>query len=235
MIRIRIPLEGMPMKRILLLPIVLLLSACNVIPSLAGVKPTPTDCGCSVKGPSVATPTGGLALSGPAAPGENTTATPAGLDAFRDQWKSYSNPTYGFSFDYPAVYESPNFGFCKVRDQKALPQGALYALDLGSRIQITLVKTDQALPAVVDAFRQDPLHQDFQFDAPKDRTVGGAPAVVLPYRSGGTNRYAETALFVKDNILYRIDVGTPSACDVPEINLKELDAYSRVLDSFKFK
>ncbi len=213
-----------------------------MIPTVAaqqnGPKPTSTACGCTVTtGTPKATPTGGLsAPAGPVGLGSNTESTAqANLETYRDQWKKYTNAAHGFSFDFPAVYESDNYNYCAVREDQTQPEGVIGSLSMGSRTRVVLSKTAQTLQEVVDANKNDPANKDFQFDPVKDRTVGGTPAVTLPYRSGGTNRYAEVTFFIKDGVLYQVIEGTPSACDVPGLNLRELDAYSRLLNSFSFK
>lgn len=220
------------------LPIVLLaalLTACAPTAVQNAVQPTvtPTDCGCDVSD-LLATPTGGLAAPGPVGPPAGTDV-PDELAAYIGQWKTYADQEHGFSFEYPAVYESPDFAFCAARANEAPPEGSQFALSLGSRTNLTLREAaDQDLQAVVKAFQDDPAHQGYQYDAPIERTVGGSPALVLPYRSGGTNRYAEAVFFISEGTLYQIDTGTPSACDVAAIDLQELEAYGHMLDTFLF-
>jgi hypothetical protein len=223
------------MKRItgsiVFLLIITLLAGCSVPLAQGGAQPTvtPTDCGCSIE--DILTPTGGIDAPAPAGPAAPTVAP----ETLKDQWKTYTDAAHGFSFEFPAVYESPEFAFCAAREASAPPEDSLFALSLGSRTSLVLVDAaGKDLPAVVDAYRSDPAHQDYQFDAPVERTVGGSPALVLPYRSGGTSRYAEAVFFIHAGTLYRVDTGTPSACDVPALNLKELDAYSRLLYTFQF-
>ncbi len=225
---------------LLVLPL-LLLTACNVIPALPGLSRAPAqltpteDCGCTLKTP-LATPTGGLLPAGPAAPAPQT-PTPASLESFRDQWQSasFQGAGYAFAFDYPAAYTSPDYNFCAVRQPASPAAGVLAAINLGSNTQVSLLKTSQSLEQVAAAFRGDPQNQDLRFEDPQARTVGGVPAVSLPYRSGGANRSAETTFFIKDSILYRIDSSAPSACDIPALNLTEMNAYGHLLESFQFK
>lgn len=220
----------------LLLPLLLVLAGCNVVQPLlqSGPTPTPTECGCSAEGPLKATPTGDLfSPAGPAQPGDGTPA-PA-LETYRDRWDTYASKDFGFSFEYPAAYTSADFGFCAVREDNFPPKGGLFALGLGSRTALSLFPTSGDASAAAEAFRTDPESKEFTFDAPQQRTVGGVPAVVLPYRSGGTGRYGEVVFWVKDGTLYRLDTGVPSACDIPALNLRELDAYSRLLESLQFQ
>jgi hypothetical protein len=232
-----------PKRQPVMLLLLSFLTACSMVPSRTSTtpavnEPIATDCGCSATGPGAATPTGGLAPAGPAAPSDQSSpgpATPASLDSYRDRWTTYTNPTFGFSFEYPAVYDSTDFGFCVARAGIRAPQGADFQLALGSRTTLTLYKTSQSLPEVVTTFQTDPSSKDFQFESPKQSSVGGTPALVVPYHSGGANRYAEAVFFVQDGMLYRVDTGNPSACDVPALNLRELDAYSHMLDTFQFR
>jgi hypothetical protein len=227
-------------RTLLTLFLLFILTSCSMIPTQpqsaksTSSGPTFTPCPCSETG--VPTPTGGIKLAGPSgpspatqAPAAETTVSPGG-----ETWATYANPDYGFSFQYPEVYTGKDYGFCAARASANLPPGAIFQLALGSRTMLTLKKTDQGLEDAVAAFRADPSSKDFTFDEVKQRTVGGETAVVLPYHSGGTNRYAEAVFFVHNGILYRVDTGVPSACDIPSLNLRELDAYSHLLDSFAF-
>lgn len=226
-----------------LLALVAFLSGCAPgLPAplaLFGPKATPTDCGCSVEGTPFATPTGGFsAQAGPAAPGGAAApATPLPLESLRDRWQTYTSDAYHFSFEYPLAYTSPEFAFCDVRAggpaSQGAPQGAEFTLSLGSRTVLSVTKTSGSLDAAAAALKAG--LPDAQFDQPKTLSVGGVPAVTLPYHSGGTNRYGEATLFVKDGLLYRIDEGVPSACDISAIGLRELDAYTRMLESFRFQ
>jgi hypothetical protein len=230
-----------PKRASLVFFLLIFLAACSMLPA-PQIKetptrsgPTPTACVCSE--PGVATPTGGLKAAGPAlSNAEEATPAPAGAGTTQGKgdWVTYANPTYGFSFEYPEAYTSKDYGFCSVRDSSTPPQGAIFTLALGSRTNLTLSQANQTLQEAVAAFKADPSRKDYQFEAPKERSIGGILAIVLSNRSGGTNRFSEAVLFMKNSILYRVDTGTPSACDVPALNLRELDAYSHLLDTFQF-
>ena len=222
-------------RYLLVLILAALVTACTPAAAQNGAEPTvtPTDCGCDVSD-LLATPTGGIAAPGPIGPPAGTDV-PDDLASFIGQWKTYTDVEHGFSFEYPAVYESPDFAFCAARENETPPEGSQFGLSLGSRTNLILLDAaGQDLQALAEAYRSDPAHQDYQFDAPIERTVGGSPALVLPYRSAGTNRYAEVALFINEGTLYQVDTGAPSACDVPGIDLQELEAYSHMLDTFLF-
>lgn len=199
------------------------------------VRPTPTatECGCTLKVTPFATQPGGLVPSGPQAPsagGTGQTPSAGALAGYQGGWKTFTSGEGGFSFEYPVVYDSPAFNFCAAR-----PGQPPAAAALGARTTVTLAATQLDLPAAVAAYKADPAHQAFQFEPPVERTVGGGPAVTLPYRSGGTGRYAEVTLFIKAGTLYRVDTSGPSACDVPAQGLTELSAYAHALDTFTFK
>lgn len=197
-------------------------------------SPTPTECGCSAKGPGIATPTGGIGLAGPAGPSDSK-ATPVPADA--GQWVSYTNAQYGFSFEAPKAYNEGKYQFCAAREgQVPEGSGAKALINLGSRTVVNVYAADgKNVQDAVDAFKADPANKDVQFDQARERTVGGDSALTLPYRSGGTNRYGESTFFVHGDNLYRVDVGSPSACDIEELSLREVDAYAHLLESWKFK
>src|SRR5512133_3913223 len=210
----------------LILLVLLLLTACNLpvfngTPTSSSAQPTPTECGCEVQ--NKPTPTGGIGLPAPVGPlnaSPSGTTSGADVSTYRDQWTPYTNDAFGFTFETPAAYTSQPLAFCAVRENANLPEGALLSLGLGSRTQLTLSKTAQSLPAAVDAWKA--AHADFRFEPASQRSVGGVAAIIQPYRSGGTNRYAEVAFFLKDGVLYQVEnAGSPSACDVPAIDLTE--------------
>lgn len=220
----------------LAIALLFILSACSLAPSRvnAHTGPTPTDCECSAEGPhkALGTPVVGLA-AGPALPA-GAASTPRPLESYRESWEYYADAARGFSFEYPAAYTGERFGFCAVREAP-VESGVVLRLDLGSRTALTAVETSSSLDDAVAAFRAGPALQDAQFDAPVQRVVGGQPAVSLGYRSGGTGSYAESTFFFKDGLLYRVDSGAPSACDIAELDLTELNAYAHLLESFAFE
>lgn len=196
-------------------------------------SPTPTECGCKVKGTVIATPTGGIGLSGPAGP-SNSNATPAPSDS---QWTTYTNAKYGFSFEVPAAYNEGKYQFCAARAGQ-VPEGSTEkaVINLGSRTVISLYPANgKSVQDLVDAFKADPANKDATFDQPRGRTIAGSPALTLPYHSGGTNRYGESTFFIHGDTLYRVDAGSPSACDIDSLSLREIDAYAHLLQTFKFK
>ena len=211
-------------------------SAPQVNLAAAGPTPTGTECGCTLKVTPFPTQPGGLVQAGPQVPAvQNPTAptvdpTAEALAAYKDQWKTFTSAAGGYSFDYPAVYDSPAYRMCVAREGQSPAAAAL-----GERTTITLAATRQDLAAAVAAFKSDPGHQAYRFEPPVERTVGGAAAVTLPYRSGSAGRYAEATFFIQGGTLYRVDSNTPSSCDVPALGLTELSAYAHALDTFRFK
>jgi hypothetical protein len=238
----------------------LFLSACS---SLAGdvsahpaAEATPTECGCSAEGPRAKTP-GALppsAATVPAGPdaAEETAAvdgpaaaerTPAAedLQALRGKWQAYQaalpgSPAREVSFDFPAAYTGSAFGFCAPR-AAALPedsaQAVLLRVAIGSRTSLTIQPAPADLTAAADALRAEPARSEDTFEAAQETSAAGVPALKLPYRSGGAGRYSEVTLFIKDGLLYRVESGGPSACDIPALDLPELAASQRLLESLR--
>lgn len=223
-------------RSIIFLLLALLLSGCaGLAGAQAAPSPTPTeDCGCTLEGPG-AQPTGGVldAPAGPAVGGATATPAPA-LETLRDRWERYTSPENGISFEYPAAYTNPDYAFCAVRVDSFPPEGAQLSLSLGSRTSLVVSGAAPDLAAAAQAYQSDPAYAGYQFDAPVTRTVAGLDAVSLPYRSGGAGRYSEVTLWVRDGLLYQVETGTPSACDVPAIELTEMGAYSHLLESVQF-
>jgi hypothetical protein len=238
----------MQFKRLVILVLLfLLLAGCASLRLPGAVEPTATllplpgtgtPCGCTLNETPQATPTGGLSAAGPA-PAVEASPNAADLQSLKDRWEPFTNDTYGFMFEVPAVYNQGQYGFCMARevpssDPAVMP---LFHLALGSRTELTLLPAQgKSLQDMAQAYQAEITGRDAQakFDAAQTRQVGGVAAMTLPYHSGGTGRYGEATLFVKNDVLYRIDTGTPSACDISELNLRELDAYTHMLDSFRF-
>lgn len=231
---------------LLLFAALLALAGCGpaAVQSAAGPAPTPTDCGCSVEGPNRAAPTAGFGSpAGPALSGEGAGGGSGGGEgsAGAGQWQTFTSAAGGFSFEYPAAYATPPYSACAARTNPDLPAGASALILLGSRTGLTVAPAPASLDAALAAFRADLARTDFRFDAARERVVAGLPARTLSYHSGGTNRYGESTFFIKDGLLYRVDTvgdppeGGPSACDLPDLNLTELDAYEHMLESFTVK
>lgn len=220
----------------LFLIVAALLAACASASAQNSPQPTATpteDCDCSLED-ILATPTGGIAAPGPVGPAVST-PVPGAIAKYTGQWKTYTDVEHGFAFEYPAVYESPDYAFCAARVSETLPVGSSFALSLGSRTSLTLQDAaGQDLQSAVEAFRGDPAYQGYQFGEARQRTVGGSPALVLPYRGSDADLYAEVVFFINEGILYRVDTGTSTECDVPAVNLQETDVYNRLLDTFLF-
>lgn len=233
----------MRIRWIAILPIFLILSACSGTVDLPGqvqLTPVPTDCGCSAEGPGKLTlePSGELdSPAGPGLSGGGGEGDTESLEEFRDRWTTFTSDEVPFTFDYPAAYDSPAYKFCTARIDDFPPEGADFALNLGSRTTITAAPVDvgTTLAAAADLFRTDARFEGVTFDPPQERTVAGLPALALPYRSDGTGRYAEAVIFLRDGVLYTVESGSPSACDIPELNLTEMNAFSQLLESFEFK
>lgn len=223
-----------------ILPVLLLLTSCLAGPVRAGqseATPVPTDCGCSLEGPGKLTLEPSDGLANPAGPPLNAGTPDANvLESFRDRWLTYDDPQVGFSFEYPAAFSSAEYKFCAPRVDDFPPDGVDFALNFGSRTNLTVAAADNDnLSAAVSAFRADPRHADYSFEPQQEREVAGLPGISLPYRSSGTDRYAEVTIFTYNGALYTIETGVPSACDIPELGLTEISAYDHLLGSLKFK
>jgi hypothetical protein len=238
----------MKFKRLVILfPLILLLAGCTSLRLPGAVEPTPTllplpgtgtPCGCTLNETPEASPTGGISAAGPGAPVE-ASPTAADLQSLKDRWEPFTNETYGFTFEVPAAYGQGQYGFCAAREVPAPDpaSAAIFHVALGSRTELTLLPAQgKSLADLAQEYQAEVTGRDAQaqLDPAQERQVGGAAALSIPYRSGGTGRFAETTLFVKDDVLYRVETGTPSACDVTELNLREMDAYSHLLESFRF-
>lgn len=190
--------------------------------TIASPEPTPT-----------ATPSPSLT------PTSTPTATPT-LDyaRFVDSWKTYRNEKYGFTFEYPAIYDEPPFArSCAVRED---PNGVY----VGERTDVLFLDPQGLdLEQYVANWARDCQcteegiekgECDCWIEAQSDTVVDGLPAITVDYRFGGLNRFGTFTMVEHGGHIFAFELTAGAFCDVDEIRLRELDVYDRLIRTFHF-
>ncbi len=177
----------------------------------------------------------GAAACTAAAPAPSLTPT---LDT--THWKVYQDLNHHFSFEYPKGYDDRSLCALKVK-QSDLSSPDFSVSMSSSNLKITLTplgnskETDPQ--SAVDALRTL-LGQSYQIslDDPVKRTVAGLPAVSQRYRTAYVkDGYLENTYFIKNGVLYTIALNSPSNCDGYPDTPTVVEAYQRILESFRIQ
>ncbi len=139
---------------------------------------------------------------------------------------TYHNLTYRFSFDYPAIYDDPNFkSACGVKDLGS-------SITLGARIRVDVL---QAGNLSLDDFTNQYLTgKDWMRGNQDIGSIAGARAINVAYQSVSTGQYG-TVTFVKhDPVVLSIGYTSGPFCANLGADADESAAYQHVLDTFQF-
>jgi hypothetical protein len=151
-----------------------------------------------------------------------------------DKWLTYRNETYGFSFEYPAVYAEGPYAFCDLREIP-IQDGVMITIGMRSDLYVFDAQ-GQTIEEYVDSTIEE--HQrgdpDWQLTNRKATTQAGVDAVSIDYRFGGLGRIGSAKVFKRGEYLYVFNFTFGAFCDVPEIGFYEWDAYPRMVNSFKW-
>lgn len=143
-------------------------------------------------------------------------------------WVRYHDAGRGFSFEYPAAYESSlQQGDCSL-SRVTTPDGT--ALTWGARSSLTIFQASSP----PERFLRERLQgrvEDLQFAA---SSVADGPAVHATYRFGGTARYGEAYAFEHHGELYVAELTAGVFCEIPGSSMLEPAVLERVIASFQF-
>ena len=216
--------------------LVIFAGACRASPSVAPAADKPP----SPSPEAQATPATPVAepidtISAPSqTPGVGATATEAEFDftGLADQWLTYRNDSYGFSFEYPAVYAEGPYSFCDLRE---VPTEDGATITIGMRSELNVFDAQgQTIEEYVDSRIQelqsgDP---DWQLETRESSSQAGVDAISIVYRFGSLSRIGDAKVFKRGEDLYIFNFTFGAFCDVPEIGLHEWDVYPRMISSF---
>ena len=126
-----------------------------------------------------------------AAPSQTQTSTAA-------LWKTYRNETYGFSFEYPAIYDEPAY-----RDSCGLKENS-EGIRLGLRSGLRISNSGGWS---LEQYANDLLTgRDWSVDVPKNGIVSGLEALTVEYRFGGANRYGTFTLVKRAELIFYLRI-----------------------------
>ncbi len=178
-----------------------------------------------------------LALSACQASKQDIASTPT-LDPAN--WKVYQDLNHRFSFEYPKGYDDRSLCALKVKQPDAFSPTTTITMsnsDLKVLVDPLQNPADTDLQGVVDRLRSD-LGQlpQVRLDQPAKRTVAETPAIAQRYRTAYSKEgYLEYVFFIKNGILYTIFLNTPATCDGYPGTPDAVEAYQRILASFRIQ
>jgi hypothetical protein len=162
-------------------------------------------------------------------PSATATATPTSrptLDftLFVNAWRTYRNEAYGFSFEYPAIYDETGCGPSVSNETEIYVGGrsALYIEDANGR------SIDEYIDFSIK-------RNEFTLQSQTEGSVNGFRAVTIEYRFSSLNRWGIATIFQRRDKIYTFNFTAGVTCDFPESQVFELDAYFHMMQSFKFE
>jgi hypothetical protein len=155
-------------------------------------------------------------------------------------WKVYQDVNQNFSFEYPKSFDDRSL--CALKVKQADSSSPTYWVSLNnSDLKVSLNKLanpkDTDPQIYVDQLRSMLSQQaQISLEKPTQLTVAGLPAMAQRYHTAYTkDGYLEYVFFVKNGTLYTISLNTPSTCDgYPDIPTG-VEAYQRILSSFRIQ
>ncbi|MCP4371696.1 MAG: hypothetical protein GY797_26795 [Deltaproteobacteria bacterium] len=145
-------------------------------------------------------------------------------------WKVYTNTEYGFSFEYPAVYNLTADTFsCEITESEIIKNEQYFRL--GHRYGIVIADMPQGLNLsdYVDQLVNESQGDDWVLGSRESVVVGNQEAIKIVYGSGSLMRPVTEILLEKNGKIYTLWRGggfTPCG--------DEMTAYQRMVETLKF-
>jgi hypothetical protein len=141
-------------------------------------------------------------------------------------WSIYHKNPYGFSFEYPSVYDEPCYN-----DSCGLKEN-LDGIHLGHQIDISILESnDLNLAEYASNLLQS---KGWTSESLKKVIINGSAAVTVEYRFGGTNRFGTFTLIGQNSHVFALTFSAGSFCDILEANITEPEVYSHILETLQF-
>ena len=162
---------------------------------------------------------------------------------FKNVWKTYTNTEYGFSFEYPAIYDHSPYDRCAVITRTISSDFSLEDIYVGARTWLYIKAANgenlqQHYQKFLDSAKSDPqfMVASYFFSDTGKIAIGahGEPELTLEYRFGSMGRYGRVTFVKHQDQILEIHFTAGVFCDVPEIGLSEVDVALRVLSSLRF-
>jgi len=143
-------------------------------------------------------------------------------------WDTYQNDLYGFSFEYPAVYEEPAYiDRCGLKENET-------GIHLGQRIDIQFL--DPGGLGLEDFASHLLNGKDWSLESQTRQSISGLEGINIQYRFGGTNRFGTISLVEHNSHIFGFNFSAGGFCDVQEnqVLVSETTVYAHLLESFLF-
>src|SRR5215207_7214908 len=133
-------------------------------------------------------------------------ATPMPVDPF-SPWKMYQNNTFGFSMEYPLIYDVAPYG-----DTCSL-QASNEGIHLGHQIDLLfLASGGLSLEEYTSNLFKE---KDWRVESQRYETVSGLHAITVDYRFGGTDRFGTATLVEYNGLIYAFQFTAGDFCEIP--------------------
>lgn len=141
------------------------------------------------------------------------------------EWRRYQNEFYGFSFEYPALFEGGDYkSNCGIKELDN-------EIFLGHRIVIVIFDSNgKTLKEFASEFLRD---KDWSQLVQNDILVGSNEGITVDYRFG-QNRFGTITLIKNAEMIYTIGFTAGSWCDFPEFNLTEPQVFTHLVETVQF-
>jgi hypothetical protein len=141
------------------------------------------------------------------------------------EWKKYQNEAYGFSFEYPALFdERENKSNCGIKQNNN-------DILLGHRIEISIFDAKaKSLKEFTSEFLKT---KAWIIENQKEDMVGSHEGITVDYRFG-QSRFGTITLIKNAEMIYAIGITSGSWCEIPEVNFTEPQVYAHLLDTIQF-
>jgi hypothetical protein len=151
-------------------------------------------------------------------------ATPYVYDPSRP-WKTYQDPTFGITMEYPAIYDEPPYS-----DSCGLKPGS-EEVRLGRQIQVRfLYGGGLSLEEYTTKFLQE---NDWKAETQYYETVSGLPAITVFYRIAGTEKGGIVTLVEYNGLVYAFGLTEGDTCEIPGSPAAEDQAFTHMISTFR--
>lgn len=179
----------------------------------------------------------------PTTPRENTPSvkiTPTINPALIGAYNQYINDEFGFSFEYPAVYDIEPYTICglvpreNVNDDMGQPYQ--FFMNIGFRGEFGILENGfSSLGEFVDQWIQQKVaSSSWILSSRINREINETQAITIEYRFGGRGGYATSTFFGLSGQVYIFNISAGAFCDFPEVGLNEFDNFNHAIETFKF-
>ena len=140
-------------------------------------------------------------------------------------WKIYRNGIYGFTFEYPAIYDELPYGdTCGLKENGD-------GIQLGHQIQLQFLDSGGLnLKEYTSNLLQSKC---WSVDSQKIEPINGVEAISVQYRFGSTDRFGTFTLVKPDERIFAFNFTAGSFCDIPENQVSEPIVYSHMIETFR--